>query len=394
MFIGDIMYQNIINTLASDDYLSVKKDLYKLIHDKEFIKYIVQVHNPIVFDRFIKMCEYKIDTSFLYEERNKFIKKSLLNLNKDAIINFFGLNSIDKEHDAKVANRYLTEYIISYYFGDNYYNFMTNLYQIFGYLRSVNKDLIDSYNINVYKEFIDIKNASFEDKIGIFKLYLNDNLMEMFYDDINKVREDSHKMLVDESLKLNHNSIVYSDSMSKKIGLDIYKLDGEAFYGFVRCLSIPRGNLYNYYDYVNSEGNRLGYSFSYIGDKNIGTTDYDGNSVTLFYDKIDYKNIMYVHHADLHSKKMYHQDDYLSIKENEITTPRNLIAHTKNYNEIYIKSNGRRIVPTALVCYNIITEKDIEFAKKYNLSILLINKEKYKRYEEFLDDYNDYSYVI
>ena len=193
------MYQSIINTLASSDYYIIKKDIYKLINDADFIKEIIKVHNPLVFDRFVKMCEFKMDTALLYEERNKFIKKTLLNLNKDDVLKFFELDSFDRNRDEKVANRYLIEYIIQYYFGDNYYNFMTNLYQMLGYLRGDNKDLVDSHNISIYKEFVDIKSASFEDKIGIFKLYLDSNLMEMFYDDMKTVREASHKELVDKT---------------------------------------------------------------------------------------------------------------------------------------------------------------------------------------------------
>ena len=174
----------------------------------------------------------------------------------------------------------------------------------------------------------------------------------------------------------------------------MYYLNGEEFYGFVRCLSIPRTYLFNHFDYVNSNKNRLGYSFSYIGDRNIGTTDYEQKSVVLFYDNIDYRNIMYVHHADLHSGKMTIQDDYLSTKENEILSPNSLIANTKNYNEIYIKSNGNGIRPKALICYDNITDNDIGFARKYNLSLLLINRDKYKRYETFDDDYESYTYVI
>ena len=100
---------------------------------------------------------------------------------------------------------------------------------------------------------------------------------------------------------------------------------------------------------------------------------------------------MYVHHSDLHAKKMEVQNDYLSEKENEIITPSSLIAHTNNYNEIYIVDKPK---PKALVCYNTITDNDIAFAKKYNLSILLMNREKYKSYVTYDDDYMDNTYVI
>ena len=111
----------------------------------------------MVFDRFIKMCEFKIDTSILYEERNIFIKKTLLNLKESDIYNFFELDSFDKKRDEIIASRYLTEYIVSYYFGDNYYNFLTNFYQMTGYLSSNKKGLINAAHLKLYQDFIDIK---------------------------------------------------------------------------------------------------------------------------------------------------------------------------------------------------------------------------------------------
>ena len=385
------MDYDVIKTLASNNYNVLKNDILNYVNDPLFIKKIIYINNPVVFDRFIKMVDYKMDTGKIWDKRNSFVRKIMTGLNIDNCYQFFEL---DKKKEVLV-NRYLIEYIIGYFFQDNYYNFMTNFYQMLSYIRYTDKSLVSKNNIELYNSFIKLKDLSFNDKIKFFNDHLSDgNIMEKFYDDINNVRVDSHKELVNHALKLDKNNSIYQKELSNKYGLDVYYLNGEKFYGFVRCLTIPRIYLFNHFDYVNSEGKRLGYSFSYIGDKNIGTMDYNQESVILFYDKIDYNNIMYVHHADLHSKKMDVQDDYLSNKENEIITPDSLISHTNNYNEIYIKNNSKRIVPTALICYNTITDNDIGFARKYNLSILVINKDKYKRYEKSDEDYDSYSYVI
>ena len=369
----------IYNILLSQNTSIIKEVSNSLIHDNNFLKQIVKVDNPFIFDSFIKAVQYKMDTTVLHEERNKYIKEILLN--------------IDLTKETTIPDRWIIEYIVGYYFQDNYYNFMTNLFQMINYLKN-NKDyLIEKDHLNIYKEFADLKAMSLTDKIGFFKLLLNDlNLLEMFYDDMRVVREDSHKELVNSTIKLNKNSDLYQKDISERLNTDIYYLDGEEFFGFVRAFSIKKDDLQDHFDYVFSNGNQLGYSFSYIGDKNIGTIDYSGKNVTLFYDNIDYRNIMYVHHADLHAKKMIVQDDYLSNKENEILTPSSLVARTGSYNEIYIKGNG--IKPTALICYDSISIDDINFAKKYGLSILIINKQKYKRYETFDEDYDSYSYVL
>ncbi len=368
-------YQSIKNVLLSDDYYILKNDIMRLLNDSSFMQKIVIEDNPFVFDRFIKMCEFKIDTYILYKKRRSFIKKKLTYL-----------DSIDF--------KWVNEYIIDYFFQDNYYNVTANFYQMVSYIQNTKKKLVSDENIKLYKRFIEIRHLSLKEKIDLFNEFSNKNIMEMFYFDMDRVRKDSHKGLVDASLKLNHDSSLYKKELSNKLGVDIYNLNGEKFFGFVRSLSIKTDDLTNNEEYVFSRRKRLGYSFSYIGSSNIGTADFGGENVTLFYDNIDYNNIMYVHHSDLHAKKMDVQDDYLSTKENEIVTPDGLVAHTTNYNEIYIKSNNGEIRPTAVICYDKITDTDIAFAKKYNLAILVINKEKYMPAKKYEDDYDSYSYVI
>ncbi len=372
-------YTDILEALASNDYYKVKSRIYSLINDSKFLKIIIKINDPFIFDHFIKMCEYKMDTSYLHEMRNDYLKSILLDYNKITII----------------PDRWVTEYIISYFFQDNYYNFMANYYQMEYYLRSTKKDLVSKDNLAIYQEFKELRNMTLESKIELFKKYYQrNNIMELLYDDIKKVREDSHKMLVDNVLKLNHDSELYNEDITNRFGVDTYVLDGEKFYGFVRCLSVRRDDLSNNEDKVFSQKRRLGYSFSYIGDKNISTTDENGENVTLFYDQIDYKNIMYVHHSDLHAKKMIEQDDYLSLKENEITTPSSLIASTNKYNEIYIKWSEEGIKPTAVICYDRVTMNDISFAKKYHLAILFINSKKYSKPKTYEDDFERNTYVI
>ena len=69
-----------------------------------------------------------------------------------------------------------------------------------------------------------------------------------------------------------------------------------------------------------------------------------------------------------------------------------MISETNNYNEIVV--NDTNIKPASLICYNEITSNDIAFANKYQLSILLINKDKYKRYEFYDEDFYDNTYVL
>ena len=66
------MYDDVIELLNSDDYYKAKESVLKLSNNEDFINQMITTHNPFVFDRFVKMLEYKVDTSKLYEERNTF----------------------------------------------------------------------------------------------------------------------------------------------------------------------------------------------------------------------------------------------------------------------------------------------------------------------------------
>ena len=372
---------------------------------------MIPIVNPYIFDRFCKMIEYQMDTDLYYEARKKYIKKALLNQKNIGKLDYFDDINITNYHNFLfcdnelsnvnldnlnsqinyISNRWVNEYIISYFFRDSYYNFMVNLFQMVNYLGQTKKILVDSNHLKIYNQFRGLSNMSFSDKIAFFKKHVNCEYLEIFYDDMRKVKNDSYQVLVNSSIKLNHDSSIYNKDISNIKGIDIYYLKGEEFYAFVKTFAIQRNDKSNHYDHINLIDNSLGHSFSYISNNNIGTIDYLQKNVAILYDDIDFNNIMYVHHADLHSKKMATQDDYLSEKHNEILTPNALIAQTKNYNEVYIIG---KLKPKALICYGEITSDDYDFAKRYNLSILLINNKKYERYETYDEDYLNDTYVL
>ncbi len=411
-------YTYLLKILSSE--LEYKeKEYLNSINFNYYTELISKIKNPSMYDRLIKYLEFKYDTSKFNEERNKYIKNLLFNQKNNSIIDLLTSINVDnfdkillftdeeisylkrnknnfKKCLEHISDRWLTDYITYYFFQDNFYNFSVNLYQLVSYQYKIKSDLIDLSHIKMYNEFNNINNLSLLDKINLFKKYYNKNinLMHLFYDDMRIVKDHAYKNMVSNSLKINKDSKIYNKELSDKCGLDVYYLNGEKFYAFVRSLRVKRDDLDDKNnDYINSNLNKLGYSFSYISDRNIGTIDYMQKNVILFYDNIDFNNIMYVYHSDMFSGILNNKGNrYISKKVNEIHTPMSLISNTKNYNEIYVKGNN--IKPTSLICYDEIANDDISFAKKYNLSILLINREKYHSYEEYDDDFYDNTYIL
>ncbi len=404
------------------DFFSILKNeidynsrrLLDSINLNNYIDNIISIDNPYMYDRLIKYMEFKYDTAEFNEKRNKYIEKRILDAYDDGILKIFlGINknnyqdsilftdaekkylsqNIDKISELlkNISNRWIDEYIVYYFFQDNYYNFLVNLSQMSEYAKKFN-NLVDLNNLKLYNEFNNISNLTVKEKIVLFKKYYNKNLMEMFYDDMRKTKDYSYERLVNASLKLNKNNNIYNSVLSNKYGIDVYYLNGEKFFAFVRCFNIERNDMSDKNDYIFSNLGNDSYSFSYISDKNIGTIDYEQKMVVLVYDSINPRNISYIHHSDIHKKSEKNKYTFLSYKINEIITPEKLISETNNYNEIVV--NDTNIKPASLICYNEITSNDIAFANKYQLSILLINKDKYKRYEFYDEDFYDNTYVL
>ncbi len=409
----DRIIQLVSNELGYVNALELNK-----INLDNYYEDIIKIINPFIYDRLIKYMEFKYDTDRYNEKRKRLIEKILLNqkdqkildslvdincqnYNNSSLLSYNEKEYLKRKSDSfdeaieRVSNRWSYEYIISYFFQDNYYNFMVNFHQMTNYLVSSKKNIVPIEHIKIYEKFLKIDKMTLPERISLFKeYYKNNDLMEMFYDDMRKTKDDCYQELVNSSLKINSNSPIYNQELSSKYHIPVYYLNGEEFFAFIRCFEIKRDDLSDNSEYLFSKDNRFGYSFSYISNHHIGTIDYYQKNVILLYDNIIPENIAYVHHADMHSGLVNNPITwYISEKENELLTPKNLMYETKNYNEIFIRGNDG-FKPKALVCYNEISTADVNFANKYQLSIVLINTTKYRNKMTYEDSYEDYTYIL
>ena len=97
--------------------------------------------------------------------------------------------------------------------------------------------------------------------------------------------------------------------------------------------------------------------------------------LTMLYKGIDYRKIGHVYHNDSWSSSDYRNySDY----QNELHTPNSLLSESTKYPEIFI-TDLTGIEPFALVCLDEVTNWDIEFSKRNNMPIVVINSLKYER---------------
>ncbi len=406
MSINDIIDILLKNSLSFED----RKKLESINFDDYFDE-IISINNPYMFDKIIKYIMNKSYVDKYYKKRDEFIKKTILNqkdgrildclldINKNnyresSLFTKFNIENIERmanfnEALEVLSERWLLDDIIMYFFHDNYYNFLVNTNNMFRYLYDINKMIISKENFDFYNACQSLSKKTFADRIAFFKEnYLKGNMDEKFYDDMRTIKNHSYQNIVSNSLNLNKDKALYNRGLSFKYHVPVYYLNGEKFYAMIRYIKSNKDNTSNYDDYVYSNINRDYYSFSLIGHGNIGTIGFYGDGFFLLYSDIDPNNITHVHHMDSSSGIAEGKKEFFSTRVNEIHTPSSLIQNTDLYNEIVIKKGENGIKPSALICFDEIRDVDVEFSKKYQLPIVLINRNKY-HYE---NGYTDFMY--
>lgn len=375
-------YEEVLKILDKE-YISLKDQEF-IIHffenkkgNSKYIKNISNMKNQSIYLKIMHLIENDMDVSEIEDRRRKYIIKV-----------------IDDYKNNNLTNKEIIDYIIYYFVGDNYYNFLVNFNQMLLYMKHINKILISKDHIKFYQDCLRLKDLNREDMILFFNQNRNKTkFFEMFYDDMRIIKNHSYNDLTSKSLVLEKNNKLYDKKLSNKLGIDVYYLDGEEFYAFVRCI-LPNKDGFNIDDiYCNLP--KKYYSFSYIGNKNIGTIDKVNNmGITLLYSNINSNNIVHVHHMDSSSSISSKNEVFVSNKINEISSADSLIRDTKCYNEIVIKKDDFGIKPAAIICFNEIQDKDLEISHKYKLPIVLINCNKYYYDESYPDFSIDDSYSL
>lgn len=285
----------------------------------------------------------------------------------------------------EIADNLLLDYISDYFFDDYYKNVYLDISQIVKYVYLTDSNLIPQDRLDFYQFLYNLEEYTREEHIAFFQNHKHIKIMEAFYDDIRALKDVSYKSLVDSCTKFTKDSPLYNAELSEKYGCEIYYLNGEEFYGFVRSdaettkyVTLYTGGeekIMPLPQPVPEQVKRLGSSFTYIGAESIKTYKPANEQLTMFYEGIDYRNIGHVYHNDSFSSPKYH---YFSDFTNELHTPSSLLKSSTSYPEIFIKDTTG-IEPTALICIDNVTEWDIEFSKRNNMPIVVINSLKYKK---------------
>lgn len=408
----------------------------ELLENKEFIHNLLDIKSPEQYRFIINLLEYRQNLNLVKSidlKKKKMYEKTLLSLNlktlmftqietimlyinkninkengNDIIYNYlknqnvfnesilsyiknilYGKLSKEKklkkiqELFNKINNDYFNMVLIDYYFEDIARNFILNVNQIINFNNS--HPCIPKENLKIYSR---IYNAYNDSKIDYLLLDdLDDNSKEKFYNDYQKCKKDTGEMILNSLFSLSKIKDQINIQESRKKGVDIYEFKGEPFYALVHSTGIYKSGGEGDANKVFNGSVYDATSLSLISDKRISTYLDTQPSVILGFTNLDVDNIVHVYHSDAFSSFLKHnQENLASDKKYEFLTPSDLIQKTMGYNEILYqcKQNNTNenslsnvLMPSYVLCFNNISQLDINVAKKFAIPIVNIFPEKY-----------------
>lgn len=314
-----------------------------LLNNNVIINYYVSLEGSLYYKYLNNLL--KANPSFALEIDMKRKKKIIKNIRDD---------SLDKD--------FLL--VVSTFFHDSIYNLRVNICNMINYIFN-NGFSIPIENLRFYRDILFFDELSNREK----KNFLNSfgsciDYSAVFYDDYNSVKRHSYISIRNSLLKLNKDSKFYSSYYSKKYGLDIYYLDGEAFYSIVHCT-----------DCECSDRNMINWNLhntialSLIGTENIAV--YKSNFVKFGFFDFNVDNVMHVSYTDSYTSGLK-----CTSKIQSIMNSSELLNCSIGHTEILYKENNL-IKPDFIMCYDEPLDGDIYNARKFNIPILIINTKKY-----------------
>ena len=378
-FFMDQLEQN--NSLAAYEIDKIKERIY----DKEVEKYSDGLF--LITKKIVNLYDKKENYSLLLTDNmKKYIIKEMINNSKNMHDVFYKYDTL------KMRN-----ILIDRYFKDIPLNFLKNLNVMIQYNDSLNNKILDEKRTNIYKKILNFENLNYDERKELYYACAKyENLAELFYDDYRKCRDNTYNNLIDLAINPKKMYNLLSIEKTKKYGVPIYELNGENFYAFVHITGPYKYNP-NFYVEAWKEGLYDSVSLSFIGNNNITTFGDPKESIAFGFSKLDYKRIIHLRNSDSFSN-YNSMDDCFSDYIQKMYTPANLIKETRGYNEIVYQEKSRNIkldtiVPDYVMCYDEVTDSDINVAKYYNLPIVLINTKKYKFNNKIIDVSESEKYI-
>ncbi len=270
-------------------------------------------------------------------------------------------NSNLKEEFINRTDTQILEMICDKYFGDYTTNVLFNIQELVSFCISVKENIISKENLIIYNTILQFKNLSLEDKIKFYDSIPLD-MQSLFYDDYRKCQNYIVELINKEIPSLENLR------KEQKENFEYYVLDGE---DFVMPVHSTGSNMW-----LDSKANKT-LSISLIGNECLGTFKNLESSTLIGFKSLNPKSILHMYNSDSFTSK-----EYSTKRVNKLYTPHELLKNTRSYNEILIDQRIYEyseipLKPSFIICYDLVTDKDIYISQKFKLPLIMVNTKKY-----------------
>lgn len=418
----------------------------EIYQDARFIKKIIGIADVVKYRFFIEDFSDKHNPLYIEEKRNEYydyliehfdfetgllphykklyddIKSSPPSYRRKILSDFFDLDNdpcnFSKMYDLNINSKNTTEEIYQSIkklsdqdlneitfdrnFKDIYVNVLKNIAEIISFNNE--QKIITDEQLKLLAEIYSISELSDNRKIQLYNEMKSKNYAEEFYDIMRVCKNESYEMLKAKIIRHEKDKNLKNEELSNKFGVDVYELNGQDFLGLVHCTSQEkREHNFKWKDGVNSDS----ISCSFIGTESIETFKNPNIFIAIGFEDFDIDNVVHLSNKDSYSYFDRERYRNSSRRINRIATPEKLMENTSSYNEVVINSrnswkndevnqNIKPLKPAYLLCYDEVTEKDVEISKEAGLYIVLIDTDKYKHNksklvdEVYINDYSEY----
>lgn len=306
------------------------------------------------------------------------LKKYQPIIQKIETLEYKSLEEIEKYIEEE-NNKLLSNYIIDYLFEENYYNIMIDIRELLNFYYRGNIVILKN-RIEIYQQLSNLDWYSKEEKINFFHNLKKEDWVTTFYDDMAYARKIVRESIKNYALSSKTIKEYKDEELSKKYHVDVYKMNGQTFFGIVKSGNHLKEQL------------PVGHSFSLIGEDGIAVFGEGKNMNTFLYDSDDLNPDQIVHIFPFDSFSFYRPFQYSEVGTrsiNHLLTADELVKNSQFYNELLILERGTKKIGIesslpelkriALYCIDRITEEDVKIAQENNVGILLIPSWKYQQ---------------
>lgn len=358
-------YESQINSYNKETgMLKIYEDFYKEISSMDEI-------NPFLAIEKTKEIFKDVSDNEIFDFLNNVSK-----INKKS-----GLDGI-KEFLKEQSNIMLSNIIIDYNFKEYYLNVLKDVKQLCNFDK-LGGNVLSNEKIEIYKKILDINTLTYEEKIELNEELKKKNYVEEFYDDVRNSRNKMYSLIQEEILNESKINKYLDKESSKKNGVNIYRLEGDTFFAFVKSLMVDKqdellpSDIHSYKDAG---------SFSIDASNKLNTFKDPRSNYNLIFNGFNVDQVVHMFPVDSFSG--YEREKQATDRIIELLTPEEFTGRSRNYNEVII-SQKNEIKPSdmdnrlplpkpfAIYCYDEIGPNDIESAKKLGIGIVVVNTKKY-----------------